>query len=90
MECQCGCGAPAKRGGKFVDKEHQLDWMRAGGARIIGALQPLEAKVRGGRIAGRAQADSGALAAAGLLGAERSREITDQWRQKQMPESAGE
>lgn len=84
MDCKCGCGAPVKRGRRFVSKEHQLDWMKAGGAREIGALQPTEARMLGGQIAGQAQADSGALAAAGLRGAERSRVIAEEWRRRNL------
>lgn len=69
-------------GRKFVNKEHQLDWMAAGGARELNALMPAEARQAGGRTAGSAQAASGALAEAGLKGAERAREIAAQWRQR--------
>jgi hypothetical protein len=33
----------------FVDREHQLDWMSAGGAREMNARTPLEARRRGGQ-----------------------------------------
>lgn len=69
-----------KSGRVFLDKAHQLDWMQAGGAREIGALQPLEAKAEGGRTAGRQAADSGALAERGQLGAQRARELAEEWR----------
>lgn len=82
MECKCGCGQIVKGKRVFVNKEHQLIWMAAGGAREIGALQPLEAKQLGGQIAGRIGVQSGALAKAGLLGAERAREIAVEVRRK--------
>jgi hypothetical protein len=71
-----------KPGRVFVSKPHQLDWMHAGGGREIGALQPPEAKAEGGRTAGRLAADSGALAERGLLGAQRAREIAEEWRRR--------
>jgi len=80
MECGCGCGAGVKGKRVFVNKEHQLAWMVAGGAREIGALQPLESKRLGGQIAGRAGVESGSLTRAGLKGAQRSREIADEFR----------
>lgn len=82
MECKCGCGEAVKGRRVFVNKEHQLDWMLAGGAREIGALEPPEARVRGGQIAGRMTADSGKLAEAGKLGGQRAREITEAYRRK--------
>lgn len=83
MECRCGCGLPTpneKR--RFVNKEHQLEWMAAGGARELNALLPLEARQRGGSTAGRAVADSGQLAEAGRKGATRAAEIAAAWRQR--------
>ncbi len=77
MECKCGCGSQVKRGRKFVDKEHQLDWMVSGGARELNALLPLEARQAGGRTAGHLLAEDGRLAEHGLLGAERAREISE-------------
>jgi len=64
----------------FVDKEHQLAWMHAGGAAELNALQPLEAKRLGGSVAGRQAARSGRLTEAGLKGAQRSREIAAKFR----------
>lgn len=83
MACKCGCGEPVKAGRVFVNKEHHLTWMNAGGARETGALQPREAKVKGGQVAGHAAADSGRLLEAGQKGAAKSREIAARWRAKQ-------
>lgn len=69
-----------RRGRVFVNKEHQLDWMAAGGAREIGALQPIEAKQEGGRVAGQLALDSGRLAQASRKGGRRAREIAKHWR----------
>lgn len=82
MDCKCGCGQPVKRNRAFVNKEHQLEWMSAGGAKEIGALQPIESKRLGGQIAGTRMARSGALAQAGRKGAARAREIAAEWRAK--------
>lgn len=71
-----------KRGRAFVDKEHQLDWMNAGGAREMNALQPLEAKIKGGSVAGQEASTSGRLREASLQGAARSREIANRYRAK--------
>ena len=80
--CKCGCGSTVKSGRAFVDKEHQLDWMNAGGAREMNALQPLEAKIKGGSVAGQEASASGRLRQASLQGAARSREIAEQYRAK--------
>jgi hypothetical protein len=64
-----------KRKRVFVNKEHQLQWMRAGGARDLNALQPLEAKERGGYAAGTQAAATGRLYEAAKKGGARSREI---------------
>jgi hypothetical protein len=78
--CTCGCGSAVKRGRAFVDKEHQLAWMNSGGAREMNALQPLEAKIKGGSVAGREASASGRLREASLQGAARSREIAERYR----------
>lgn len=78
--CRCGCGQPVKGRRVFVNKEHQLAWMHAGGAREIGALEPYAARVKGGETAGQRAARSGRLSDAGVKGAERSREIAEQFR----------
>jgi hypothetical protein len=78
--CKCGCGSAVKRGRAFVDKEHQLAWMNAGGAREMNALQPLEAKIKGGSISGQEASASGRLRQASLQGAARSREIAERYR----------
>ncbi len=88
MECRCGCETPVVGRRVFVNKEHQLAWMVAGGAREIGALQPIEAKRLGGQVAGRAGAESGSLAAAGLKGAKRAHEIAQEFRQRTHNEGA--
>jgi hypothetical protein len=63
MECRCGCGQQVPKGNKaFVDRMHQYDWLAAGGAAEIGALEPLEARQEGGRIAGKIAKTSGRLA----------------------------
>lgn len=54
MKCGCGCEQSVMADRKFVNREHYRAWLVAGGAREIGALQPSEAKRRGGGIAGRA------------------------------------
>jgi hypothetical protein len=82
MECKCGCEQLVASRRVFVNKAHQLEWMLAGGAREIGALEPPEARARGGMVAGRMTADSGKLAAAGKLGGQRAREIAVELRRK--------
>lgn len=59
--CRCGCGLSVKRRRVFVNKEHQLEWMIAGGAREMNALLSLEAKAKGGSISGKQAALSGRL-----------------------------
>ncbi|WP_449414433.1 hypothetical protein [Pandoraea soli] len=59
-----------------------MAWMTVGGAAEIGALQPLEAKMRGGATAGRMSAENGKLAEASKKGAERAREIAKQFRDR--------
>ena len=81
-DCRCGCGLPVKGRRVFVNKEHQLDWMVAGGARQMNELQPLEAKQLGGSVAGSEAAASGRLAEAGEKGAARSREIAAEFRKR--------
>ncbi len=72
------------RGNKaFAGKEHQLEWMAAGGATELNALLPDEVRRRGGAAAGRAVADSGQLAEAGRKGAARAAEIAAAWRIRQ-------
>jgi hypothetical protein len=66
--CRCGCGQMVSGKRVFVNKEHQLDWMEAGGAAEMGAL--------GGRVT----FESGQLAGRGLKGAQRAREISERWR----------
>ena len=66
----------------FVNKEHQIEWMLASGARQMNELQPIEAKQLGGSVAGRDAAVSGRLAEAGEKGAARSREIAAEFRRR--------
>ena len=79
-----------KPGRVFVNKEHQLDWMNKGGARELNALQPLEAKVKGGEIAGQHAASSGRLLDAAQKGGARSREIAETFRAKRGAEGITE
>jgi hypothetical protein len=81
--CLCGCGETIKSRRVFVDKEHQLAWMVAGGASQLNALQPLEAKSRGGHTTGSAAARSGRLLDASRKGAEKSKAIAQSFREKQ-------
>jgi len=57
--------------------------MVAGGASEMNKLQPIEAKQLGGRIIGKQAAESGRLAEAGKIGAARSREIAEDFRNRQ-------
>ena len=82
LACKCGCGTPVAGRRTFVNKEHQLAWMLAGGASEMNRLQSVEAKQRGGMIVGKQAAESGRLAAAGKLGAARSREIAEEFRRR--------
>jgi hypothetical protein len=69
-----------KKGRVFVDKKLQLAWMNDGGAREIGALQPIEAKARGGEIAGQQALSSGRLLEAAYKGGARAHEIAEEFR----------
>src|SRR5438445_2869374 len=73
--CKCGCGSPVKGRRVFVNKEHQLTWMYAGGAREMNALLPESVRQRGGHTTGVRHRDSGLLRKAGLKGARSSRRI---------------
>lgn len=77
--CRCGCGQPVKGKRVFVNKEHHLQWMVAGGASQMNALQPLEAKQLGGHVAGTSAVENGRLAEAAKKGAARSREIAERF-----------
>jgi hypothetical protein len=81
-DCKCGCGTPVTGRRVFLNKEHQLEWMLAGGAREMNALQPVEAKQLGGSLAGAEAAHSGRLAEASRKGAARSREIAENLRSR--------
>ena len=81
--CKCGCGQASPSTNKaYVDKEHQLAHMYAGRARELQGMLPPEVKERAGRVAGQKAAESGRLAAAGLKGAARAREIAAQFRER--------
>ncbi len=79
--CRCGCGESVSGKRVFVNKEHQLTWMAAGGAREIGALEPPEARARGGHVAGTILRDTGQLADAGRKGGQKAKEIAERWRE---------
>jgi hypothetical protein len=64
----------------FVNKEHQIEWLLNGGAKELNALQPLEAKVKGGEIAGQQAADSGRLAEAAQKGGAKAHDIAVRYR----------
>lgn len=81
-ECKCGCGAAVRGKRVFVDKEHQLRWMNAGGAREMNALLPDDARVLGGHVSGGKAAASGRLQAAADKGGARSREIAQALRKR--------
>ena len=80
--CNCVCGQSVKGSRVFVNKEHQLDWMLRGGAKELNALQPVEAKARGGETAGTQAALSGRLQDAAEKGGARSHEIAVEFRAK--------
>lgn len=80
--CKCGCGEPVKGSRIFVNKEHQLTWMNAGGAREINALLPREVRVRSGEKMGHIAAESGRLLEAAQKGGAKSREIAERLRAK--------
>ena len=75
--CKCGCGEPVAGNRVFVDKAHQLAWMRAGGAAELAALLPDEARCRGGKTAGNKAVASGHLREAARLGGKRVHEIAE-------------
>jgi hypothetical protein len=78
--CRCGCEEPTKGRRVFIDKEHQLRWMRDGGARELNQLQPIEAKQAGGTVSGMLARDTGRLAKAAVEGGRVSREIAERGR----------
>ncbi len=80
--CKCGCGTSVRGRRTFVNKEHQLAWMMAGGAREMNALLPDEVRERGGHTAGVQAAASGRLQEASEKGAARSREIALAFRRR--------
>ena len=86
--CKCECGQPTKGTRVFVNKEHQLRWMVAGGASQMNALQPVEAKQRGGHTAGTTLAATGQLAEASKKGAAAVRAITEQFRARRSGEAS--
>jgi hypothetical protein len=82
MDCKCGCGHKVTGRRVFVDKEHQLEWMVAGGAKELNALVPIEAKSKGGRTAARNSVQDGRWAQARQLGPKRAMEIAAAFRQR--------
>ena len=76
--CKCGCGERVPSSKRYVDKAHRLAHMRAGEASRLNALQPVDAKRRGGSSSGRKAAASGRLAEAGQVGAARVRAIAEE------------
>jgi hypothetical protein len=80
--CKCGCGAPIKGKRVFLDKEHQLAWMQAGGGAELAALLPDDARSRGGKTAGNKAVVSGHLREAARLGGRRVHEIAAACRTK--------
>jgi hypothetical protein len=81
--CKCGCGETVRGKRVFVNKEHQLAWMHAGGARELNAMMPDEARALGGQTAGKQAAESGRLQEAAKLGGQRAREIAEAFRKSQ-------
>jgi hypothetical protein len=79
-ECKCGCGQSVLRNRVFVDKQHQLHWLNAGGAAELNAMQPIEVKVRGGQTSGAAALKSGRLTEASRQGAAKVRDIAAELR----------
>lgn len=79
-KCKCGCDLAVRKGRVFVNKEHQLNWLNAGGASELNALLPDEVRVRGGHTAGAAALKSGQLSKASQLGAAKVRAIAQQMR----------
>lgn len=73
--CKCGCGESVKGRRTFVNKEHQLAWMYAGGARELNSLLPHEVRERGGHTSGTLASQSGRLREASVKGGQRSKEI---------------
>lgn len=84
--CKCGCGQLVKGRRVFVNKEHQLEWMAAGGARELNALQPIDAKVQGGQTAGNLLANSGHLDEIRPKALEKVKQITERFRAKHQAE----
>ena len=86
--CKCGCGAAVGKRRVFLNKEHQLAWMHAGGAREMNSLLPDEVRQRGGHTAGSRLASSGRLLEFSKKGGARSREIADIVRAQQLGSKA--
>lgn len=86
--CKCGCGQVVKGKRVFVNKEHQLQWMVAGGARELNAMMSDEARALGGHLAGMKAVESGRLREASGKGAARSREIAQEFQAKKTKASA--
>lgn len=73
--CKCGCGTPVAGRRTFVNKQHQLAWMRSGGAQELNALLPDQVRQRGGRTSGQQAHESGRLREASAQGVARIKEI---------------
>jgi hypothetical protein len=69
--CKCGCGEVVQRRRKFVNKEHQLDWMIRGGASELA------------RVSGKQAHESGRLYQAALKGGATAKAIAEKRRQQQ-------
>jgi hypothetical protein len=80
--CKCGCGEKVTDSKRYVDKAHQIAHLLAGEASRLNKQQPVEAKAKGGSVAGTLAVQSGRLADAGQKGAARAREIAQQVRQQ--------
>lgn len=79
--CACGCGQDVPpRNKSYVDNEHRIEHMLAGEAKRMNALLPDEVRRAGGHTSGKAAAESGRLAEAGLKGAESARRTAERLR----------
>jgi hypothetical protein len=81
--CKCGCGQAIAGSRRYVDNAHKIRHMRSGAAIEMNRRQSVEGKRKGGSVAGRLAAESGQLAAAGLIGAEKARRVAQAVRQEQ-------
>ncbi len=63
-----------------MNREHQLDWMFAGGASQMNAMQPIAAKIKGGATSGQQAAESGRLTEAAQRAGEQARKFAAEYR----------